>query len=165
MAIRDHLLSRHVPFEVVLHRPAPCASRLAECVHVPGRAVAKSVLLRAGGGYLLAVLPSTHRVDLARLREALGLETLRLASEDEVARIFHDCERGAIPPFGRLYGLTTVMDPSMAAASVILVEGNMRHEGLRVRLRDFEQVEAPVRVRFAHEVAPKQRRLPRRRAG
>lgn len=164
MAIRDYLLHRHVPYEVVLHRPAPCASRLAECLHVPGRAVAKGVLLRAGGGYLLAILPATHRVDLPRLRETLGLSAVSLATEDEVARIFHDCERGALPPFGRLYGLTTVMDPSLAGSSVILVEGNMRHEGLRIRLKDFEAIEAPVRVRFATETAPR-RRLPRRRAG
>lgn len=164
MAIRDYLLHRHVPFEVVLHRPAPCASRLAECLHVPGRAVAKGVLLRAGGGYLLAILPATHRVDFTRLRETLGLSQLGLATEDEVAHIFHDCERGALPPFGRLYGLTTVMDPSLAGSSVILVEGNMRHEGLRIRLRDFEAVETPVRVRFATEREPR-RRLPHRRAG
>jgi Ala-tRNA(Pro) deacylase len=165
MAIRDHLLSRRIPYEVVLHRPAPCASRLAECLHVPGRTVAKAVLLRAGGGYLLAVLPSTHRIDLSRLTEALGLEGLRLATEEEAVRIFHDCERGAIPPFGRLYGLTTLVDPSLAGSSVILIEGNMRHEVLRIRFRDFEAVEEPVRVRFAAEVAPRQRRLTRRRAG
>jgi Ala-tRNA(Pro) deacylase len=164
MAIRDYLLSHHIPFEVVLHRPAPCASRLAECLHVPGRAVAKAVLLRAGGGYLLAVLPATHRIDLGRLKEALGLENIWLASEEEVSRIFNDCERGSLPPFGRLYGLTTLVDPCLAGSSVILVEGNMRHEGLRVRFRDFEMVETPVRVRFAREVAPRQRRFPRRRA-
>ena len=102
MCIRDYLKSRHVRFETLLHAPAAGASQLAQRAHVPGRQVAKGVLLRAGGGYVLAVLPATARVDLDRLSALLNGTRLDLASEDEAGRIFDDCERGALPPFGRL---------------------------------------------------------------
>jgi Ala-tRNA(Pro) deacylase len=164
MTIRDYLRSRGVPFELMLHRPAPCASRLAASLHLPGRHLAKAVLLRAGGGYLLAVLPATHRVDLDRLGELLGLPRVALASEDEVGQVFPDCERGAVPPFGKKYGLTTVVDPSVAGGAEIVVAGSLRHEVLRLRYRDFEAIEGPVRARFACAAGPR-RRLRKRQAG
>jgi len=165
MGLREYLREHHVPFEVILHPPSPSATRFAQSLHVPGRSVAKGVLLRAGGAHLLAVLPSTHRIEIPRLAELLGLPDLSLASEDEVARIFFDCERGALPPFGRLYGLRTVVDASLASGSEIVLEGNWRHEGLRMRYRDFEAIEAPFRARFAIPIAPRRRRMSHRRAG
>ena len=164
MDIRAFLRSQHIPFEMLLHQPMPSATRLARCMHVPGGRVAKGVLVRLESGYALAVLPATHRIDLPRLAEVLGNPDARLATEDEVERIFFDCERGALPPFGRLYGLRTVVDSSLAAWSDIIVEGNMRHEGLKLRFRDFEAAEGPIRARFANATAPRQRR-PHRRAG
>jgi Ala-tRNA(Pro) deacylase len=78
--------------------------------------VAKTVLLKAGKAYVLAVLPATSRVDLDRLGTALKLDPseVRLATAEEIDRIFHDCEPGTIPPFGRLYGLRTIVDLSAA---------------------------------------------------
>jgi Ala-tRNA(Pro) deacylase len=129
--------------------------------------VAKGVLVRAGAGYALAVLPATHRVDLAALAPILDRspEELRLAAEDEVEAVFADCERGALPPFGHLYGLLTVVDSSLAAVAEIVVEGNTRHEGLRLRYRDYEAIAEPIRARFAVPIAPRRRRAEERRAG
>ena len=72
---------------------------------MPGKEIAKSVLVRTNHGYALAVLPATHRVDLEQLRQDLGEETIALASENEMQQVFPDCERGAMPPFGSLYDL------------------------------------------------------------
>src|SRR3954470_8911997 len=110
MRIHDYLQSRHVWFQTVLHRPVPTASKLAQSLHVPGRQVAKAVLVRADGAYVLAVLPASARIDLARLSQVLDGAQVSLASEDELEKVFGDCERGASPPFGRLYGLRTVVD-------------------------------------------------------
>lgn len=165
MTIREYLRKHSVPFSVVLHAPAPSASRVAQTVHLSGQKVAKAVLLRAGADYLLAVLPATHRVSLGRLAELLGRTDIRLASEEELDRVFPDCEHGALPPFGRLYGLQTLVDSSLAASGEILIEGNFRHEGLRLRFRDFEWVEEPQRARFAEETTPKRRRLDHKRVG
>ena len=166
MSIRDYLESRHVWFETMLHSPAPSASRRAQTVHVSGRFVAKGVLVSTTGGpYVLAVLPATTRIDLPRLAQALNSQSLEIATEDEVERIFGDCERGALPPFGRLYGLTTVVDSSLAGGSEIVFVGNTRHEGVRMRYRDYEALEAPIRTRFASATFPRQRRPTHRKAG
>ena len=165
MCIFDYLQSRHVWYESLLHPPAPTASRLAQTVHVPGRFVAKGVLVKAGSSYVLAVLPATARIDLDRLGRVLDAREIRIATEDEVERVFGDCERGALPPFGRLYGLTTLVDARLAEADDIVFEGNTRHEGLRMSYRDFEALEAPIRARFAATIAPRRPRLSHRRAG
>jgi Ala-tRNA(Pro) deacylase len=164
MCIRDYLRSRLVRFEVLLHRPAPSATRMAETVHVSGKTVAKGVLVRAGESYALAVVPATHRVELDRFAAILGVDEVRIATEPEVMTIFHDCERGALPPFGRLYGLSTIVDSSLAGGSEIVFVGNSRHEGLRMRFRDYEALESPMRGRFASMICPK-RRVAQRKAG
>ncbi len=164
MCIRDFLRSRLVRFEVLLHRPAPSATRMAQTVHVSGRTVAKGVLVRAGASYALAVVPATHRVDLDRFAAILGVEDIRIATEAEVMTVFHDCERGALPPFGRLYGLSTFVDASLAGGPEIVFVGNSRHEGVRMRYPDYEALEAPIRGRFASMICPK-RRVAQRKAG
>lgn len=165
MYVRDYLIGQRVWFETLLHRPAPSASRLAGNIHVSGRYVAKAVLVRTDGTKALAVLPATHRIDLARLSLVLGKGPLCLASEDEVIGTFGDCERGALPPFGRLYGLTTVVDNTLASGSQIIFVGNARHEGVRMRYHDFETLESPIRARFATAIEPRRRRPSQRRVG
>ncbi len=149
MCIREFLIHRSVRFEFLLHPPAPTAAHLAGSIHVPGRSVAKSVLVHASGRFALAVLPATHRIDQAKLAHVLNSTDLRIATEAEVEALFHDCETGALPPFGRLYGITTVVDSHLAAGSEVVFVGNQRHEGIRMRFRDYEAVETPIRARFA----------------
>jgi Ala-tRNA(Pro) deacylase len=165
MCIREFLQSRHVWFETMLHPPAPSASKLAQSIHVSGRHVAKAVLVEMGGTYRLAVLPATARIDLDRLAQVLDGQDVRIATEDEVEHVFGDCERGALPPFGRLYGLTTLVDTSLSGGSEIVFVGNTRHEGVRMRYRDYEALEGPVRARFALATSPRRRRTSHRQAG
>ena len=151
MTIRSYLQSRAVDFDFLLHRPTHSATDLAGSLHVPGRAVAKGVLVRAGDAYVLAVLPATRRVDTARLSEILGVPEVRIATQPEVERVFADCEPGALPPFGRLYGLKTVLDLSLALGDQMTFVANMRHEGVRMRFADYEAIEAPIGARFSTE--------------
>jgi Ala-tRNA(Pro) deacylase len=162
MLISDLLRARNIPFTRLLHPPVLSAARVAHSIHVGGSQVAKSVLIRTESGFVLAVLPATFRVDLARLAAVTGLSGLSLASEDDVSAVFHDCELGALPPFGHLYGLTTVVDARLGAHAEIVVVGNTRHEGLRLRFRDFEVVEQPTRARFAEVIQPPRCREERR---
>ena len=163
MCIREFLQSRSVRFELLLHRPAHSAAHLAGSLHVPGRCVAKAVLVKAGDAFALAVLPATHRIDTGRLAGVLGVDALRIATESEVETVFADSEPGALPPFGRLYGLTTIVDSSLAGGAEVAFMGNTRHEGVRMRFRDYEAVESPIRARFASPIAI--RKLRRRKAG
>lgn len=164
MCIREFLQQRSVRFEILLHAPSHSAAHLAGSVHVPGRSVAKAVLVRAGESYVLAVLPATHRIDTARLAEVLCVAGVRIAGEDEVETVFADCEPGALPPFGRLYDLKTIVDASLSGGAEIVFVGNTRHEGVRMRFKDYEAIERPIRARFATPIAIRRVKT-RRKAG
>jgi Ala-tRNA(Pro) deacylase len=148
MRVAEFLAEQRVPFETLLHAPAFTAQNRAKYLHVPGRQVAKSVLLKGPEGFLLAVLPATHHIDTERLAEALG-GPVRLATDAEIAEVFRDCEWGVVPPFGRIYGLPVVLDENLKAEAWIVFEGNSHVEALRLYCRDFEYLEKPRRLRFA----------------
>jgi Ala-tRNA(Pro) deacylase len=156
MYVHDFLKSRGVWFEALLHHPASSSTKRAGNVHVPGRSVAKAVLVKAGEEFVLAVLPSTSWIDLGQLSDVVGSpeSLVRLATLDEVLANFPDCEPGVVPAFGRLYGLTTLVDSGLAEASDIVVGANTRHEGLRMHFRDFQALEQPIRGSFARPIAP-----------
>jgi Ala-tRNA(Pro) deacylase len=168
MSIRDFLESRQIGFETLLHCPASTSTRRARNIHAPGRCLAKGVLIWAAGQYVLVVLPATHRVDLPRLALVLGVPEgqVQVATEEEASRIFDDCERGALPPFGRLYGLRTIVDVSLGGTAEFVFVANLRHEGMRMRYSDYEAIEAPIRARIASTTTPRRPRdSHRRRAG
>jgi Ala-tRNA(Pro) deacylase len=155
MYIVESLRSRRIWFEELLHRPASSATKHAHNMHVPGRRVAKTVLVKADGRFVLAVLPSTSRVDLGSLAALLGLPgpEPRLATTDELLGLFTDCEPGVVPPFGRLYGLRTVFDVSLLEVGELVFVGNLRHEGLRMRASDYVAIEEPLIGSFAVPIA------------
>ena len=103
----DFLRSRRVWFEELLHSPASSSTKRAHSVHVPGRLVAKTVLVKAGDRFVLAVLPSTAGSTWSGWASCCGLTAsdVRLATTEELIGIFTDCEPGVVPPFGRLYEL------------------------------------------------------------
>jgi Ala-tRNA(Pro) deacylase len=153
MKLDEYLDSRHVPFERLHHRTAYSANRVAQLLHTPGQEFAKTVLLRTGQGYALAVLPATHRVDLDRARADLGEERVEMASEDEIERLFPDCERGAMPPFGSLYQVPTIVDATLAADEQIVFEGQTHEDAIRMAYQDFEAIEHPRHGHFARRDA------------
>lgn len=148
MELTSYLADHHVDFECILHPPAFTAQKRARFLHVPGRRVAKSVILRGPNGYLLAVLPATHYVDTELLAAAFG-GPVRIATSQEVAEIFQGCEWGCVPPFGTLYGLPAILDASVKPADDLLWEGDSHAETIRMTCRDYEQLERPVRLAFA----------------
>jgi Ala-tRNA(Pro) deacylase len=148
MRVSDYLAEQRVRFESLPHPPAFSAQQRAKRLHIPGRRVAKCVLLTGPGGLVLAVLPATRQIDTEALGRALG-GPVRLADDREVARVFCDCEWGVVPPFGRLYGLPTVLEESLAVDDMIVFEGNTHVEAIRLRCGDFERLERPRRLHFA----------------
>jgi Ala-tRNA(Pro) deacylase len=124
-------------------------------MHIPGRMVAKTVLVKAGERFLLAVLPCTSRVDLGRLAAQVerSASEVRLATTEELVGIFEDCEPGVVPPFGRLYELGTIFDVSLLEQGELVFVGNQRHEGLRMRASDYVAIEEPLIGSFAERIA------------
>ncbi len=142
------LHEQEVGFESLIHPPAFTARKRAHVLHVPGRCLAKCVLLAVRRQFVLAVLPATHRVDLETLAVALG-DRPRLAADEEVAAVFRDCEWGALVPFGRLYGIPTLLDNSFPPESWMVFEAQFHAQTIRMRCRDFERLENPRRLSLA----------------
>lgn len=147
MNIHDFLNAQHVPFQRLIHQPAPSSSRRADSVRTSGRKVAKTVLLQnADGQFLMAVLPADKKIDWTKITATTGKTGWNLATERQAAMIFSDCETGAWPPFGSLYGLNTLVDESFASENEILVEGNHRHEDYRLSFDDYLRTAQPAKA-------------------
>jgi len=146
--IEAFLEAKHAPFTHIVHAPAFTARQLARVEHIPEHQTAKTVVFVGDDVYAMAVLPADERIDVERLRKGLGLDHLRLASEDEIAELFPDCETGAMPPFGPLFGLPVYVDEELAAQPTIEIPGGTHYDALRMKYRDFEAVAEPTVVGF-----------------
>jgi Ala-tRNA(Pro) deacylase len=151
MRLAQFLLERHVPFETVMHPPAFTALKRARFLRISGRHVVKCVLLASGASFILAIVRAMDHVDLDVLGACLELP-VRLANEDELADRFRDCERGALTPFGSLYGLTTFLEDAIGPEDVIVFEAQQHAMAIRMKCHDFEILEKPTRCRFARHV-------------
>ncbi len=152
MNVREFLKTEHVPFEVLPHRSTYTAQHLADSLDVPGDHVAKTVLLNVDNEFMLAVLPATHEISLSFMEDCLHARSVALASEEELVRVFPDCERGAAPPFGTQYGVTTIVDRSLVDDDRIVFEGNSHNEAIAIRYDDFARIEHPRVESFATHV-------------
>jgi Ala-tRNA(Pro) deacylase len=156
MRVQDYLLDRRVAFDVLSHEDTFDAQHLAEAVHITGKRVAKTVLLRMDHGYhyAVAILPSTHLIDLEAVGRLMGGSHMELATEVEIAQRCPDCEMGVLPPFGSMYGLETLMDESLRDAEQLVFEANTHHEAIRMSGRDFLHLESPLVGSFARPRRP-----------
>jgi len=141
--LHDFLRDAHVPYAVVPHRPAFTAQQEAAATHIPARDWAKVVVCFIDGEPVEAVIPATTFVNLDRLLELADGGTIRVADEDELQHLFPDCELGAMPPFGNLYGLDTYVTKSLADDEEIAFNSGTHTEVIRMPFRDFERVVHP----------------------
>lgn len=121
-------LDQNVTYDLIPHEPAMTSMRTAQACHISGDDLAKGIVLRRKGAYILAVLPASRRIHFSDLRLQLG-DDISLASEDEIAQLFLDCARGAVPPIGNCYGLDVVIDESINERPEVYMEGG-DHETL-----------------------------------
>ena len=151
MKVAEYLQQQKVRFNVLPHPTTYDAQRMAGSLHVPGREVAKTVLLRSRGGpYVVAVLPATKSIDFKKVSQALGGAPLELATALEIAEHCPDCEFGALPPFGSQYGMKTIVDEGLTSDEEIFFEGNTHQEAIRMRFEDYCRIEKPIVAGFAH---------------
>ena len=146
--LKDHLDGEQIKYVTISHSPAFTAMEVAESAHVPGRALAKTVMVKLDGRMAMAVLPSTRKVDLNLLRESAGAEEAKLATEAEFKSLFPDCETGAMPPFGNLYGMEVYVSPSLAEDDQIAFNAGSHTEVMRLAYQDFERLVKPRVVRM-----------------
>jgi len=149
LAIHEFLRAAHVGYTVVPHRPAYSAQEEAAAVHVPGRDWAKVVVCFIDGSPIEAVVPAPLVVNLDALLELAGGSVIRLAREDELARLYPGCEAGAMPPFGPLYGQPVFVDVTLAREPVLAFNAGTHTEAIGMRWADFAASVRPIVGRFA----------------
>ena len=148
--LKNYIESAGVPYDTVAHQRTSTSRQSALAAHVPGSRMAKTVVVHHELGYALAVVPSTHRVELGALQEVMN-KRLGLATEDEAGLLFEDCDVGAIPPIGAAYGVPVVLDESFGDASDVYFEGGDHRTLVHVSGRDFRDLTRDsTRARFSH---------------
>lgn len=149
--LQDYLAERQIAYEVLPHPRTTTSATTAQAAHLPGRSVAKAVVVEDDRGYMVAVLPATAHVQLAQLERELHRSGLRLASEPALGKLFPDCELGAVPPLGQAYGLPTIVEEELAAQPEVFFEAGDHRHLVHVSQGEFTRLIADARcARFSN---------------
>jgi Ala-tRNA(Pro) deacylase len=142
-----------VRIDIKRHAEAFTAQEVAAAVKVTGYELAKVVVLKGDGDYVLAVVPAPLKVDIKAARGILGAKKVSLAHEEEFETLFPGCDRGAMPPFGNLWGVRTFVDESLARHPHIVFNAGSHIETVSMSYTDFERLARPTRARIAEQPA------------
>jgi len=146
-----YLREQGVPFEKQQHGIAFTAHEVAASEHLPGDLVAKVVMVFADGNMFMLVLPASHRADLTKATAALDAKDVWLAGEQEFAKIFPDCEIGAMPPFGNLYGVPVYVDRTLTEDETIVFQAGTHTGTISMAYADYERLVKPQIVDVVRE--------------
>ncbi len=138
-----------IKYVTIRHSMAYTAQEVAASAHVPGRGMAKTVMVKLDDQMAMVVVRATDRVDLEQLRAATGASKAELASEQEFASLFPDVETGAMPPFGNLFGLPVYVDEALSTSEEIAFNAGNHTEVMRLAYADFARIAEPVVGRYA----------------
>lgn len=141
--LRRFLEENHVKFVVISHSRAYTAHEIAASAHIPGKELAKTVMVKVDGELAMVVLPGPDKVSIRRLQQVAGSEDVRLATESEFASVFPSCELGAMPPFGNLWGLDVYVDERLAEDEHIAFNAGSHTELVRLPYAEFERLVEP----------------------
>jgi len=151
--LREFLDSRNVKYLVISHSVAYTAQGIAALVHLSGKKLAKTVIVKIDGVLAMAVVPASLHVDLDLLRTAAGAGAVEVATEQEFKDAFPDCETGAMPPFGNLYDMPVYADASLAENEEITFNAGTHRELMRMGWRDLTRLVNPQIVNLTHRPA------------
>jgi len=147
--LKQLLDSNHVKYVTISHSPAITAQEIAASAHIPGKELAKTVMVKIDGKMAMAVLPASYQVDFELLQQAAGANEVELASESEFRDMFPECELGAMPPFGNLYGMEVIVSRSLAEDEEIAFNAGSHTELIRLAYKDFERLVKPKVVKLS----------------
>ncbi|MCR4406844.1 MAG: YbaK/EbsC family protein [Anaerolineae bacterium] len=150
--LEQYLREHGVPFKVMTHSAAYTMPEVAAALHVPGKQVAKVVMVKADGKIVMLVIPTAYRLDFAQVRALLGVKKVSLAKEKEFADLFPDCATGAMPPFGNLYGVPVYVDQALAEEENIVFRVGTHQHTMKLAYADFARLAQPTVGRFAEHL-------------
>jgi len=149
--IRDYLDSQNVPVETLHHDRALGAQEVAHSLHISGKKCVKAVVVGGGKKPVLAVVAASHRLDFQKLKAALKWERLEILPEGELVKLFPDCDLGAVPALGNLYGLEVWVDRVMASSEKIIFCAGSHEECIRMNYSDFAKLAQPTLASSSEE--------------
>ncbi len=138
-AILNYLNHNNIDYQVIQHQHSQGSFQSSQLAHVDANKVAKAVLLKDRHEYVLAVLPASRSIDMHGVREEFG-EQMQMAKESEIGQCFPDCELGAIPAIGELYGFSTIVDKKLQLEPEIYFEAGDHEDLIQVSETDFEKM-------------------------
>ena len=147
--VRAFLDEHHIKYVVISHSKAYTAQGIAAIAHIPGQEFAKTVIVKLDGALGMAVLPASYQVDLLAIKKIIGVKEAVLASEREFKQHFPDCETGAMPPFGNLYGIPVYVDKTLTRDNEIVFNSGTHLELIRMSFADFERLVMPEVLEFS----------------
>ena len=141
--LKEFLDSQKIKYVVVSHSPAYTAMEVAQSAHIPGKELAKVVMVMLDGRMCMAVMPATRKLDLERLRQAADASEARLATEGEFRKLFPECETGAMPPFGNLYAMEVYVSSQLTEDREIAFNAGSHTEVIKLTYADYERLVQP----------------------
>jgi Ala-tRNA(Pro) deacylase len=148
--LREYLDQNQIKYALISHSIAYTAQELAAKMHVPGREMAKVVIVKIDGRFVMAVMPAHHQIDFERLKKATGAQQIELATEREIENLFPDCEVGAMPPFGNLYGLPIYLAKPLEEDKEIVYNAGSHTEAIRMEYLDFIRLVNPTVIEYTY---------------
>ena len=149
--LKEFLDSNKVKYVSISHSSAYTAMEIAAMAHVPGKDLAKTVMIKINGHMAMVVLPATHMIKMDLLKKAVGSDDVRLSTEQEFKDRFADCEVGAMPPFGNLYNLQVYVSNSLKEDEEIAFNAGTHTELIKLSYKDFERLVNPKVAEFSYK--------------
>ena len=146
--LKEFLDREKVKYVSIIHSTAYTAQEVAASAHITGKELAKTIIVELDGKMAMAVLPANRKIVLQDLREVTGCDEVKFASEEEFKRKFPDCETGAMPPFGNLYGMDVYVAEALTRNDEVAFNAGSHTEIIRLRYHDFERLVQPHVVSF-----------------
>ncbi len=146
--LKELLDNRNAHYVAVTHTPAYTAQEIAARAHIPGQELAKTVIIKIDGKMAMAVLPANFKVDFDQLKRALGTDDVEMAREEEFKYLFPECEIGAMPPFGNLFGMDTYVAECLARDEHISFNAGTHRELIRLPYKEYEELVQPKIINF-----------------
>ena len=153
--LKDYLDDNNIKYVTISHSTSYTGQELAESVHISGQEIAKAVILKAGNDFIMAVLPATRKVELEFIQGHIGNKGIRLADENEFSDLFPDCEVGAMPPFGNLYGMPVYVASALTEDKEIVFNAGTHTDAIKMSYEDYEKLVKPDVFHFSEPLMVK----------
>lgn len=146
--LNDFLKNKKIKYVTITHSPAYTAQDISMLTHIPSDTMAKSVIVSLGKDFAMVVIPGNKKIDIESLKKTAHEDEARIASESEFKNQFSDCEVGAMPPFGNLYGMKVYVDDGLSSAAEIGFNAGSHSEIMKMSYKDYDTLVHPVHGKF-----------------